>query len=144
MCVAGATTTVKLGTYMARPMLRQCGGSRKAAQRTRALCWRSGWQGQHGPRGAPACVQVPIQEILANPFLPPLERLARLTPGYAGSDIRDVVHHGTPQDDNMDRITYESLLLGLSKVRSTLTSAATPGRCRSPGAQAMLFCEGLL
>lgn len=66
-------------------------------------------------------MQVPVQEILAHPFLSPLERLARLTPGYAGSDIRDVVHHGTPQDEHMERITYESLLLGLSKVRFALT-----------------------
>lgn len=74
-----------------------------------------------------ACLQVPVQDILSSPCMPPLERLARLTHGYAGSDIRDVVHHGTPQDEEMDKITYESLLQGLTKVRYSETPSTAVG-----------------
>lgn len=61
-------------------------------------------------------MQVNIKDILSQGFLKPLECLASLTHGYAGSDIRDVVHHGTPQDDANSKITLDTLLTGLSKV----------------------------
>eukprot|EP00892_Ulva_mutabilis_P011924 jgi/Ulvmu1/9103/UM005_0198.1 len=84
---------------------------------------------------------VPIQELLCRPFTPPLELLARLTEGYAGSDIRDVVHHGTPQDDDDGQVTYESLLEGLAKVvatenRSRAVRSRAASTARSRAAQA--------
>ena len=61
-------------------------------------------------------LQVAVEDILSQHFVHPLERLAMLTAGYAGSDIRDVVHHGLPQDDLAPMVTFDSLLGGLAKV----------------------------
>jgi hypothetical protein len=54
--------------------------------------------------------------------LPPLTKLALLTEGYSGSDLKDVVHHGMPEIFGTDKITEATLLAGLSKVSIDLAN----------------------
>lgn len=89
-------------------------------------------------------LQVAVEDILSQHFVHPLERLAMLTVGYAGSDIRDVVHHGLPQDDLAPMVTFDSLLGGLAKVcglpgacANTATAQVTPTLELPPGEAAL-------
>jgi hypothetical protein len=54
--------------------------------------------------------------VICNPLVHPLEKLARLTVGYSGSDLKDVVHHGMPDIFGTEKVTEITLLTGLAQV----------------------------
>lgn len=81
------------------------------------------WAGPRhdNPRGQRCVVFVQltkksIADVLKDPAMHPLEKLAALTVGYAGSDLKDVVSHGMPEIYGTGKVTVETLLSGLTKV----------------------------
>lgn len=69
-----------------------------------------------------------IADVIHDSTIHPLEKLAQLTVGYSGSDLKDVVHHGMPEIFGTDKMTEATLLSGLAKVGS-LPSVLALGQC---------------
>lgn len=58
-----------------------------------------------------------IADVIHDSKMHPLEKLAELTEGYSGSDLKDVVHHGSPEIwGTLAKVTEATLLSGLTKV----------------------------
>lgn len=57
-----------------------------------------------------------IESLVYDMSLHPLDKLAKLTKGYSGSDLKDVVFHGMPELEEYAKVDETTLLTGLSKV----------------------------
>ena len=62
--------------------------------------------------------------VIRNSSIHPLDKLAQLTVGYSGSDLKDVVTHGMPELEGTGKVTVATLLSGLAKVRHSSSDAA--------------------